>query len=59
MIDYLPGKVNVVVDALSRKGKTSMNGMEIKEQGSMVELKKMGLRLSVGPERLLLTQLKI
>jgi len=59
MIDYLPGKVNVVVDALSRKGKTAMNGIEIKEQGSMVELKKIGLRLSVGPERLLLTQLKI
>jgi hypothetical protein len=36
-----------------------MNDMEIKEQESIVELKKMGLRLSVGPEGSLLAQLKI
>jgi hypothetical protein len=39
---------------LSRKGKTVMNDMDIKEQGSIMELKKMGLRLSVGPEGSLL-----
>jgi hypothetical protein len=33
--------------------------MEIKEQGSIVELKKLGLRLSVGLEGSLLAQLKI
>ena len=54
MIDYHPDKANVVVDALSRKGKTIMNDMDIKEQGSIMELKKMGLRLSVGPEGSLL-----
>ena len=59
MIDYHPCKENVVVDALSRKGKTVMNDMEIKEQESIVELKKTGLRLSVGPEGSLLSQLKI
>ena len=59
MIDYHPGKANVVANALSRKGKTVMNDMEIKEQGSIVELKKMGLRLSVGPEGSLLAQLNI
>jgi hypothetical protein len=32
VIDYHPGKANVVVDALIRKGKTVINDMEIKEQ---------------------------
>jgi hypothetical protein len=59
VIDYHPRKANVVADALSRKGKTVMNDMEIQEQESIVELKKMGLRLSVGPEGSLLAQLKI
>jgi hypothetical protein len=36
-----------------------MNDMEIKGQGSIVEMKKMGLRLSVGLEGSLLAQLKI
>jgi hypothetical protein len=59
VIDYHPSKANVVADALSRKGKTMMNDMEFKEHRSIMELKKMGLRLSVGPERSLLAQLKI
>jgi hypothetical protein len=54
VIDYHLGKANVVADALIRKGKTVMNDIEIKEQGSIVELKKLGLRLSVGPEGSLL-----
>jgi hypothetical protein len=36
-----------------------MIDVEHKEQESIVELKKMGLRLSVGPEGSLLAQLKI
>jgi hypothetical protein len=59
VIDYHPGKANVVDDALSRKGKRVMNDMEIKERGSIVELKRIGLRLSVGLEGSLLAQLKI
>jgi len=31
IIDYLTGKANVVADAWSRKGKTVMNDMELKE----------------------------
>jgi hypothetical protein len=59
VIDYHPGKANAVADALSRKGKTIMNDMEVKEQGRIMELKRMDLQLSVGPEGLLLAQLKI
>jgi hypothetical protein len=36
VIDYHPGKANVVADALSRKGKTVMNDMELNEQESIV-----------------------
>ena len=36
VIDYHPSKANVVVNALSRKGKTVMNDMEIKEHESIV-----------------------
>ena len=36
-----------------------MNDMELKEQESIVELKKIGLRLSVRPKGSLLAQLKI
>ena len=43
LLNYHPSKANVVADGLSRKGKTMMNDMEIKEQESIVELKKMGL----------------
>jgi hypothetical protein len=59
VIDYHPGKANVVVDALSRKGKAVMSEMELKEQESIVELKKMALQPSVGLEGSLLAQLKV
>jgi hypothetical protein len=36
-----------------------MNDMELKEQESIVELKQMGLQLSVGSKQSLLAQLKI
>jgi len=56
VIDYHPSKANVVADALIRKGKTVMNDMEIKEQGSIMKLKKLGLRLSMGPKGSLLAR---
>ena len=54
VIDYHPGKANIVADVLSRKSKAIMNNIEIKRQGSIVEMRKMGLWLSVGPEGSLL-----
>jgi len=59
VIDYHPGKANVLADVLNWKAKTVVNDMEIKEQGIIIELKKIGLRLSVGPDGSLLAQLKI
>ena len=55
MIDY---QANTVTDAFSLKRKTVVDNTGIKEQGSLVELKKMSLRLSVGLEELLLARLK-
>ena len=49
VIDYHPGKANIVVDALSRKNKVIMNNIEIKRQGSIVEMRKMSLWLSLSP----------
>ena len=54
VIDYHPGKANIVADTLSRKGRVIMNNIEIKRQGSIVEMRKMGLWLSLGPEGSLL-----
>ena len=52
MIDYYPRKDNVVADALSQKGKATVDDTRIKEQRSLVELRKMGLRLSESPRGL-------
>ena len=59
MIDNHPGKANIVADALSRKEKVMVNDVEVKEQMSLVELKKMSLQLSVGSEGSLLAHIKI
>ena len=59
VIDYHSGKANVVADALSRKEKVVVDDLGNKEQESLIELKKMGLQLSVGPEGLILAQVKI
>ena len=59
VIDYHPGKANVVADALSRKGKAVVGDTKITEQENLMELKKMGLQLSMGPQGSLLSHIKI
>jgi hypothetical protein len=59
IIDYHPSKANVVANALSRKGKAMMGDTETSEQENVMELKRMGIQLSVGPEGSLLAHMKI
>jgi len=59
VIDYHPGKANIVADTLSRKGTAVVGDTGITEQENLMELKKMGLQLSVGPEGSLLAHIKI
>jgi heme exporter protein D len=59
VIDYHPIMVNVVTNALIRKERAMVDNTRIKEHGSLVELKKIGLWLSVGLKGSLLARLKI
>ena len=59
VIDYHISKANVVADALSQKGKAMMGDTKISEQENLMELKKMGLQLSVCPKGSLLAHIEI
>jgi dihydrodipicolinate reductase len=49
VIDYHPGKANIVADALSQQGKAVVGDTGNTEQEDLMELKRMGLQLGVGP----------
>jgi len=59
IIDYHPGKANVVVDALSRKDKVIRGGPATWNKETMIELKRLGAVLGVSPERSLMAQLRV
>ena len=59
VIDYHPGKANIVADALSQKGKAVVGDTGNTEQEDLMELKRMGLQLGVGHEGSLLAHIKI
>jgi hypothetical protein len=59
VIDYHPGKANIVADALSQKRKAVVGDTGNTEQEDLMELKRMGLQLGVGPEGSLLAHIKI
>jgi hypothetical protein len=59
IIDYHPSRANVVVNALSRKGKVILGGTGNTEHENLLEMKKMDLQLSMGPEGSLLAHIKI
>ena len=59
IIDYHPGKANVVADALNRKDKVIRSGPMTWNEETMMELKKLGAILSVSPEGSLMAQLRV
>ena len=50
IIDYHPGKVNVVADALSRKDKAIRGAPATSNEETMIELNRLGAVLNVSPE---------
>jgi len=59
IIDYHPGKANVIADALSRKDKAIRGGLATWNEKTMIEQKRLGAVLSVSPEGSLMAQLKV
>jgi len=59
IIDYHPGKANVVADALNRKDKTIRGGPATWNEETMIKLKRLGAILSVSLEGSLMAQLKV
>jgi len=59
IIDYHPGKANVVATALSRKDKTIRGGPTIWNEKTMSELKRLGAALNMSPEGSLMAQLRV
>jgi hypothetical protein len=59
IIDYHPGKANVVAYALSRKDKAIRGGPTTWNEKTMIEQKRLGAVLSVSPEGSLMAQLRV
>jgi len=59
IIDYHPGKANVVATTLSRKDKTIRGGPTIWNEKTMSELKRLGAALNMSPEGSLMAQLRV
>ena len=51
VIDYHPSKANVVAYTLSRKWKAVVGDTGNTKQENLMELKRMGLQLGMGPKR--------
>jgi hypothetical protein len=59
IIDYHPGKANVVANALSYKDKAIRGGPATWNEETMIGLKRLGAVLSLSPEGSLMAQLRV
>jgi len=59
IIDYHPGKANVVANALSYKDKAIRGGPTTWNEETMIGLKRLGAVLSISPEGSLMAQLRV
>jgi hypothetical protein len=59
VIDYHPGRANVVVDALSRKNKLLVIEPDDCDEKELTELRQIDAKVEVGPEGSLFAQLRV
>ena len=59
MINYHPGKANVMVDDLSHKNRVSTLESECCDEKELLELMKINSKVEIGPKGYLLAQLKV
>jgi len=59
VIDYHPGKANVMVDDLSHKNRVSTLESDDCDEKELLELRKINSKVEIGPEGSLLVQLKV